>query len=74
MTLAERLIAELQQEAVPTRRLLEHVPDDRLAWKPHAKSMSLGQLSYHIAILPRAIATRPKPRPLTVALAATTIG
>jgi uncharacterized damage-inducible protein DinB len=29
--------------------VLERVPEDRLTWKPHAKSMSLGTLALHIA-------------------------
>ncbi len=36
--------------------MLERVPDDRLDWKPHAKSMTLGQLAMHVANLPGAIA------------------
>ena len=46
------MIAELQHEAATTRRLLERVPQDRLAWQPHAKSMTLGRLAAHIANLP----------------------
>ena len=56
MTLSESLIAELKQEAHTTRRVLERVPENNLAWKPHPKSLSLGQLAIHIARLPRAIA------------------
>lgn len=52
MSLAESFGGELEQEAASSRRLLERVPDAHLAWKPHAKSMSLGQLAFHIAILP----------------------
>ena len=48
----EALLNELRQEAETTRRLLERIPGDKLAWKPHAKSMSLGQLASHIATLP----------------------
>jgi uncharacterized damage-inducible protein DinB len=55
MTMSGRLIAELQSEALTTRRVLERVPDDRLSWRPHPKSMSLGQLAMHIAGLPRGI-------------------
>lgn len=51
-----KLIAELTGEAQATRRLLERLPEDRFDWKPHAKSMSLGQLSLHIAGLPLGIA------------------
>lgn len=55
MSTSEQFIAELQQEAETTRRLLERVPADHLSWKPHEKSMSLGQLAYHVAVLPRGI-------------------
>jgi uncharacterized damage-inducible protein DinB len=53
MPLIDALLQELEQT---TRRVLERVPDDRLAWKPHEKSMSLGQLALHIATMPGAIA------------------
>ena len=56
MTLTERLIGELTQEADATRRVLERVPEDKLSWKPHAKSMSLGQLALHVAMIPGRIA------------------
>lgn len=52
----EPLISELQQEARTTRTLLERVPGDKLAWKPHEKSMSLGELAIHIARLPGGMA------------------
>jgi uncharacterized damage-inducible protein DinB len=55
MTTAE-LLQELEQESQSTRRVLERVPEDRLAWKPHEKSMSLGQLALHVATLPGGIA------------------
>jgi uncharacterized damage-inducible protein DinB len=55
VSLAEQFAAELTREAATTRRVLERVPESQLAWKPHEKSMSLGQLAYHIAILPRSI-------------------
>jgi uncharacterized damage-inducible protein DinB len=50
------LLQELEQEAHATRRVLERVPDDRLGWKPHEKSMTLGQLALHVAIVPGAVA------------------
>lgn len=50
------LVAELEQEAASTRRLLERVPMDRLDWAPHAKSMKLGQLAMHIATIQGALA------------------
>jgi uncharacterized damage-inducible protein DinB len=48
----ELMMGEIQQEAVITKRVLERVPADKLAWKPHPKSMSLGQLALHIATIP----------------------
>ena len=48
----EPVIDEFQQECAITRRMLERVPEEKLTWKPHAKSMSLGQLALHIATIP----------------------
>jgi uncharacterized damage-inducible protein DinB len=42
-------IAEMEQEAAITRRCLERVPEEKFDWKPHEKSMALGQLASHIA-------------------------
>lgn len=52
----DALMQELDQEAQTTRRVLERVPADKLAWKPHDKSMSLGQLALHVATCPGNIA------------------
>jgi uncharacterized damage-inducible protein DinB len=46
------MLNELRQEASTTRRVLERVPEDKLTWKPHPKSMSLGQLAFHLATIP----------------------
>jgi uncharacterized damage-inducible protein DinB len=54
--LGSMLRAELEQETDRTRRVLERLPVEHLSWKPHAKSMSLGQLGLHVAGLPGAIA------------------
>ena len=51
MTIAETLLPEFDREMATTRRLIERVPDDRLAWKPHEKSMTLGALSEHLGQL-----------------------
>ncbi|MEZ5352827.1 MAG: DinB family protein [Bryobacteraceae bacterium] len=56
MSAIQALIQELEQEAATTRRVLERVPDAHLAWRPHAKSMSMGQLSLHIASTPGNVA------------------
>jgi uncharacterized damage-inducible protein DinB len=52
----EPMNGEIAQEAATTRRVLERVPSDKLAWKPHPKSMSLGQLAMHVATIPGGIA------------------
>lgn len=56
MTLTESLIGELNEEAEATRRALERVPEDRLSWRPHPKSMSLGELALHVAQTPGGVA------------------
>ena len=54
--ISEQLVDELKQEAVKTRQLMERLPERKLAWTPHPKSMTLGQLAWHVAVLPRGIA------------------
>jgi uncharacterized damage-inducible protein DinB len=56
MSIREEMLAEFRQELPATRKALERVPEDKLSWKPHEKSMSLGQLAMHIATLPGGIA------------------
>lgn len=53
MRIADPFIAELEAEATITKRVLERVPEGHLAWRPHAKSSSLGQLALHVASLPQ---------------------
>jgi uncharacterized damage-inducible protein DinB len=55
MSIAESLLAEFEVQAPITRRFLERLPEDKLTWKPHEKSMSAGQLAYHLATVPGAI-------------------
>jgi uncharacterized damage-inducible protein DinB len=50
------LLNEFREEAEVTRRVLDRIPGDKLTWKPHPKSMSLGQLADHIAKVPGGIA------------------
>jgi uncharacterized damage-inducible protein DinB len=51
------MLHEFRAEVVITKRLLDCVPADKLAWKPHAKSMTLGQLAGHIAAIPGRISS-----------------
>ncbi len=52
MAVKDALLAEYDHEMGTTRRLLERIPDDRLAWKPHEKSMALGELASHLGNIP----------------------
>ena len=51
MTIKDTLLMEFDHEMAATRRLIERLPDEKLAWKPHAKSYSLGGLATHLANL-----------------------
>lgn len=48
-SIALAMLDEFDRELVSTRKFLERIPADKLSWKPHPKSMSVGQLGYHIA-------------------------
>ncbi len=52
MSHSETLLLEFDQEMANTRKLLALVPDDKLDYQPHHKSMSLGRLASHVAELP----------------------
>jgi uncharacterized damage-inducible protein DinB len=52
MAIKDKFLAELKRESASTRKMLERVPMDKLAWKPHEKSQSVEQLAKHIANLP----------------------
>jgi uncharacterized damage-inducible protein DinB len=55
MSIAEAFLAEFETQAPITRKFLERLPEDRLTWKPHEKSMSAGQLAFHLASVPGGI-------------------
>ncbi len=52
MPIIDSILAELDQEAKTTRRLLERLPEGKFGWKPHEKSMTLGDLALHVATIP----------------------
>jgi uncharacterized damage-inducible protein DinB len=52
MAIKDALDAEYDHEMGTTRKLLERIPEDKLAWKPHEKSMSLAGLGTHLAQIP----------------------
>lgn len=79
MAIAASLLAEFEQESGPTRKFFERIPEEKLAWKAHEKSMSVGQLALHMAVFPGQVAqlamqgeflipdfNRPNPQPQSV--------
>jgi len=67
MPIAKEFLSEFDVQAPLTRKFLERVPESKLTWKPHEKSMTLGQLAYHLAFVPSGISklvgTNPAPAP-----------
>jgi len=55
MSMTDALLQEFDNEAATTRRVLERVPADKLEWRPHPKSMTLGVLALHVAGSPAVI-------------------
>lgn len=53
MTISQLLLPEFDREMASTRKILACVPDDKLGYQPHEKSMTLGRLATHVAELPR---------------------
>ena len=51
-SIAQAMLAEFETQAPITRRFLERLPEEKFTWKPHEKSMTAGQLAYHIASTP----------------------
>ncbi len=67
MSIAKEFLSEFEIQAPLTRKFLERVPESKLTWKPHDRSMTLGQLAYHLAFVPsgitRLVGTNPAPAP-----------
>lgn len=55
-TTFDSMLNEFREEAAVTKRVLDRIPGDKLSWKPHAKSMTLGQLASHVATVPGSVA------------------
>ncbi|MGA8085943.1 MAG: DinB family protein [Terracidiphilus sp.] len=66
-SIAQAMLAEFETQEPITRRFLERLPEDKLTWKPHEKSMTAGQLAFHIASTPgglvRFVQTNPAQAP-----------
>jgi len=54
-SIAQSLLAEFEIQAPITRKFLERLPQDKITWKPHERSLTAGQLAYHLALVPGGI-------------------
>jgi uncharacterized damage-inducible protein DinB len=54
-SIAQSMLKEFETQAPVTRRFLERLPADKLTWKPHEKSMTAGQLAFHLATVPAGV-------------------
>ena len=55
MSIADELLIEFEEQAPITRRFLERLPQDKLTWKPHERSLTAGQLAHHLAVVPAGV-------------------
>ncbi len=55
MSIAQSMLSEFEKQAPITRRFLERLPEDKLMWQPHEKSMTAGQLAFHLAEVPAGV-------------------
>lgn len=53
MSLSQAILPEFDQEMAATRRVLERIPEDKLGWKIHEKSNSIGWVGMHLAEIPK---------------------
>jgi uncharacterized damage-inducible protein DinB len=51
------LLMEFDREASTTRKLMERIPDASLGWRPHPRSMTAGDLAWHLATIPAWVAS-----------------
>ncbi|MSR56454.1 MAG: DinB family protein [Planctomycetaceae bacterium] len=52
MSYADTILPEFDQEMASTRKVLERIPDDKLEWKAHPKSRTIGWNANHLVELP----------------------
>jgi uncharacterized damage-inducible protein DinB len=53
MKYSDAMVQEFLHESQTTKRLLERIPEDKMSWKPHEKSMPLGRLATHVTEIPQ---------------------
>ena len=52
MSIAQAILPEFEHEMAGTRKTLERVPEDKLDWKAHDKSNTIGWNAAHLANIP----------------------
>ncbi len=52
MNVAPTLLPEFEQEMASTRKVLERIPDEKIEWKAHPKSNTIGWVASHLAEIP----------------------
>jgi uncharacterized damage-inducible protein DinB len=52
MSYAEMILPEFDQEMASTRKVLERVPEDKLDWRAHPKSNTIGWNANHLVEMP----------------------
>ena len=52
MSLSQSLLPEFDHEMANTRKVLERIPEDKLSWKVHPKSNTIGWVGMHLAEIP----------------------
>ncbi len=52
MDLQSRFIPELKYEVILTEKFFNRIPMEKFNWRPHPKSMSIRELSNHLAEIP----------------------
>jgi uncharacterized damage-inducible protein DinB len=52
VSIAKSMLPEFDQEMAGTRKSLERIPDDKLQWKAHPKSNTIGWVAAHLAEIP----------------------
>jgi uncharacterized damage-inducible protein DinB len=52
MSVSQSLLPEFDHEMANTRKVLERIPADKLDWKAHEKSNTIGWVGVHLADLP----------------------
>lgn len=53
MELQHILIPEFQYEVTLTEKFIKRIPEDKMNWRPHPKSMTIKDLANHLAEMPQ---------------------